>query len=1092
MPFNLFTSNRLENLIELLADSVKRPLSSPFDPETVVVQSRGMQRWISLEIAARQGICANYHFPFPNSFAQEIVSRVLKVDAFTSDIYDPRFLTWTIMKLIPEMISRSAFKQIQNYLREPRGDLKRLQLSERVADLFDQYLLFRPKMVLDWERGKDTNWQAELWRAIVSKNGGRHRADTQVELLKILNSDKLGDVKLPERVSVFGISALPVFHLQLFDALSNYCEVNLYLLNPCREYWGDIKTPKEEQNLVKKVGQFEIDFVATSVQTENQGNSLLASTGKFGRDFFDLIEERFNYNQEEYFVKPEQNVLLGAIQADVLNLRDRVGFDETKIKDEISDRSIQFHSCHNKRREIEVLQNHLLDFFQENQELNPGDILVMAPDIEPYAPYIYASFDLPKNDRKRLPFSVADRSLDQENKIVIGFLAVLNLCHSRFGASEVLNLLELPAIRSKFGISEDRLELIQNWVKESGIRWGRDEADRTKIGMPSISQNTWEFGLERLLLGYAMPGDNKTLFGDILPIDIVEGQETVLLGNFVEFVQRLFGQVKLMSQNHTLQKWRTLFENLLDSLFLADEKSLNQIQVIRRVLAEFSEYETTAGFDEKICLSVAKHYLENKLKQEGFGFGFLTGGITFCSMLPMRSIPAKIICLIGMNNDAYPRGQRPLGFDLMAQNPQKGDRSRRNDDRYLFLETLLSARQKLYISFIGQNIKDNSKIVPSTLVVELQDYIEKNYAHESGEIIENLTIEHKLQAFSPDYFNGSNVDYFSYSHSNCEAAQRAISKKEAGAAEFLVGELPKPDATFREISLDSLVRFFINPAEFFFKVRLGLTFPRDLEISEDKENFELRGLSRYKVADDFLSAFLDKADLETIKTASLHSGVLPLAEVGRHKAEDLALKIEQFNERNNLHIRGGQLADLEVDLEISGFHLTGKLNHIWQNGQMISRYGSMVAKDHLQTWIRHLVLNSLVEGGYPQNSFLTGVEKLQKGNWVGWKFMPVENARTILKTMLELYWQGLHKPLRFFPNTALAYAEVLDNPQKEKKAAFRKALVGWFGSDFGKPGECEDAYFKRLYRLEENSINEEFAELAMRVYKPLLASRGKL
>jgi exodeoxyribonuclease V gamma subunit len=164
-------------------------------------------------------------------------------------------------------------------------------------------------------------------------------------------------------------------------------------------------------------------------------------------------------------------------------------------------------------------------------------------------------------------------------------------------------------------------------------------------------------------------------------------------------------------------------------------------------------------------IEVVKSCLENLLEHVNFGHGFISSGVTFCAMLPMRSIPFKVVCLVGMNMDAFPRESKILGFDLMAKNPRIGDRSRRNDDKYLFLEALISARNKLYISYVGQSIRDNTRISPSVLVSELIDYIKEGFGLSEDEIV----TFHRLQAFSSEYFN-TDSKLFSYSNENFAAS----------------------------------------------------------------------------------------------------------------------------------------------------------------------------------------------------------------------------------------------------------------------------------------------------------------------------------
>ncbi len=435
MPnFKLFTSNRLEILAEALAEVLRRPLSSPLEPEIIVIQSLGMERWLSMELARHHGICANSVFPFPNTFVHQVFKHVLP-DISERSPYDPGVMTWKIMRHLPPLLKRPEFESLRIYLEEG-GDLKQFQLSERIADLFDQYLLFRPDMIFQWERGGGRHWQATIWRDLVKGHEGGHRAALAKDFFERMQKFPTELEGLPERVSVFGISALTPMHLQVLAGISRVTQVNLFLMNPCSEYWGDILSDREIKRTRALEGK-EGEKTDESLHME-KGNSLLASMGTLGRDFFDMLNE---VGCEEYhsFEEPGEKTLLTSLQTDILNLEER-GLNGKKVVSS-KDRSIQIHSCHSPMREIEVLKDQLLHMFEEDPDLKPTDILVMTPDIETYTPYIQAVFDTSHEDAKWIPFSIADRGFRNESEIIEPFLAILDLWQGRFGVSQVLSVL---------------------------------------------------------------------------------------------------------------------------------------------------------------------------------------------------------------------------------------------------------------------------------------------------------------------------------------------------------------------------------------------------------------------------------------------------------------------------------------------------------------------------------------------------------------------------------------------------------------------------------------------------------------------------
>ena len=391
----LFTSNRLEALAEKLAETLSKPLSSPLEPEVIVVQSKGMEKWLSLHLAELHGICANCRFPFPNAFSHEVFKNVIP-DLPEHSPFDPRIMTWRIMKLLPACITRPGFEKLKSYLRGIGESLKRFQLSERIADTFDQYLVFRPQMIFRWEKGLEDHWQAVLWRELILESGKKHRAALGKNFLEVIKAPSTSLKGFPERISVFGISALPRFHMQILAGISRFSQVNLFLMNPCREYWGDILSEWETKKTTVRTSTQDLSIKELHLE---KGNSLLASMGTLGRGFFNLITE-FLYEESGSFKDPGQGTLLSCIQSDILNLHDREQKSEGKKIIEQSDLSIQIHSCHSPMREIEVLHDQILEMFEKDPGLGPEDILVMTPDIETYSPYIHAVFDISTNDQR--------------------------------------------------------------------------------------------------------------------------------------------------------------------------------------------------------------------------------------------------------------------------------------------------------------------------------------------------------------------------------------------------------------------------------------------------------------------------------------------------------------------------------------------------------------------------------------------------------------------------------------------------------------------------------------------------------------------
>lgn len=1120
-------SNRLEYLSDLLAGVLTPPLSSPLEPEIIMVQSKGMARWVSMALARQHGICANCWFPFPNAFFNYLFK---KLDPELPEVspFDPEKMVWRILSGLKECLTLEEFEPLKSYLgteaTRPEWGLKGFQLARRITDTFDQYLMFRPEMILKWDRGHERHWQAVLWRKLMQGETHPHRASLVRTFLSAVNDRTIAPADLPERVTVFGISALPPYHMTILSALSNLIPVHLFVMNPCREFWGDIVSGREQNHTSR--GRTHQGVPAEDLHLE-RGNSLLASMGTLGRDFFDLLEGS-DAQIDEAFVDPlaetsdtdplpadrnseclpgadaprahgaapgqaDAGNLLLTLQSHILNLIDGETIDPKPPMDP-QDTSIQIHSCHSPMREVEVLRDRVLHMFAADRGLQPQDILIMTPDIDTYAPLIEAVFGGPGDETGRMPFSIADQGLTQASDIIDPFFDLLVLPRHRYSAPHVLNILESEAVRRKFGLVDLDMDLIRQWVEETAIRWGIDEQDRENQGFPGFPENSWSAGIKRLLLGYAMPAQEGTLYAGILPYDAVEGGDTLVLGRFVAFIDRLFAHTAGLDMPRPPQGWTGVLNTLLETLFDPDDTMQAEAQSLRETFHHLREMSAVDGrpYEGKITLNGVTAYIRQHLQQGTTDQGFMTAGMTFCRLLPMRSVPRKVICLLGMNSRDYPRETVRIGFDVMAQKPRPGDRSRRNDDRYLFLETLLSARQTLYISYVGQSIQDNSLIPPSVLVSELLDYVEGAFRAPEGEITairprDRMVTVHRLQPFHPDYFR-DNKTLFSYSQDLCEAARHLVAPSKPDAPFITIGLSP-PEAEFKEITVNDLCAFFAHPAKYLLRKRLHIQLKEETALPEVGEPFELSGLENYHMAQDLLAKRLSGHDLHPLFAVRKAAGRLPHGEVGRHTYETLCRQIEAFSQKTQPYLTQ-PLAPLDINLEMDGFRVTGRLHSLYTDHRFAYRYALVKVRDRLTLWIQHLILNAVSNTGYPQTSILAGLTKQKKDRvWAAWRYHPMgsEESAAHLKTLLTHYRAGLTRPLHFFPESAYAYVWALRKKGKSRQEALDHARGSWQGRAFSR-GERQDPYYRYSFR-DTDPLDEQFEKIACEILGPLVADQ---
>jgi exodeoxyribonuclease V gamma subunit len=1058
MPLNIHTANRMEILVDALAGTVAAP-GDPFSPEIIVVQSKGMQRWIAMELAKRFGVWANCRYPFPNTFVGDLFSTVLG-DIPDGSPFNPYVLAWRIMETLPGLLDDPAFAVLQGYLAGSRHELKLYQLACRIADTFDQYTLFRGALLDEWEAGGEGHWQALLWRSLVAGAGSGHRWNSRKRFLGELDGWVRNRGKLPARVAVFGISWLPKFHLDVLAAVSRYTDVNLFVMSPCREYWADILPSRSRARLPQ---------AEQSLSTE--GNPLLASLGRLGREFSDILMEyeAIGGAEGDLYREVAGNTILAVLQNDILDLRGGEGGAVERLSVTPGDRSVTVHSCHGPMREVEVLHDSLLAMFEEMDGLAPRDILVMTPDIETYAPYVSAVFEGNPEQAVRIPFSIADRNLRGEGCIARPLLDILRLPGRRFPVTGVMEILSAAPVHARFGLDADDLDLVRSWLEETRVRWGLDEGERQREGFPPYRENSWRAGLDRLLLGYAVP-ECAGLFQAILPYDDMEGDVAETLGRFALFVERLHALVEQLDAHRSLQEWGAMCRRILEEFFATGDDEADERAVITGLLEGLEAIPAQSGFTGTADLSVFRSWLAEGMDKQQRGLGFLSGGVTFCAMLPMRSIPFRVIALLGMNDGAFPRQERPLGFDLIARERKPGDRSLRDEDRYLFLEALLSARERLHISFTGQSVSDNSPLPPSVLVDEVLDYLGTRFTDGSEKFPSTVVTRHRLQPFSPSYFTGES-GLFSYSEENYRAVRRRMEGTRP-VPPFVSTPLPEPAEEMREVSLGALIAFFDNPARYLLRNRLGIFLDEQSPPLDDREPFELNSLDAFFARREVLELLLSGKDLKECREIVTARGILPPARQGAMLFDGLAAEAVELAGRIR-ELTGGRIPrePLQVDTEIDGFRISGRLSGIWPERMIRYRCGKCSGRDRIRLWIEHLFLSSLASERRPGESILVTLDTQAR-------FEPVPDVEPILRTLLGYYREGLTRPLRFFPRASFAYAG---------KRNLNSARTVWSGDRFPENG---DPYYALCFG-ETDPLDGEFEELAIAILEPMLAHQGK-
>ncbi len=790
-----------------------------------------------------------------------------------------------------------------------------------------------------------------------------------------------------------------------------------------------------------------------------------------------------DYEPQEFdaFSDAPSETLLGRIQGDILDLVNPKPDDAAPIGP--SDTSVQIHSCHSPMREIEVLKDNLLALFDEDPGLRPEDIVVMSPEIEKYMPFIQSVFDVPKSSRAYIPFSIVDRSLKTSSALADVILAILDLSLSRFEASKVLSLLESEPLRKRFGFREPDLELIRRWVWESGIRWGLDAGWKLTRGLPDFRENTWDFGLDRLLLGYAMTSDGRLGFGSILPYDDIEGDSSQILGSFLTFITNLFTRIRTMQEPHSLKRWSEELMGLLDEFFDIDESAVPQARAIRSIFTHISQIRTNARFDGDVSLEVIRAYLKQTFGAIEEGKNFLFGGITFCAMLPMRSIPFKVVCVLGMNHNDFPRQQRAKGFDLIAHMPRKGDCHLRNKDLYLFLEALLSARKVFYVSYIGQNMQDNSPIPPCVPVSTLLDYLESGYRTEDGRPVrEAMVRRHCLQAFNPRYFAGYD-GLFSYSAENAEAAARLISP-EKQERKFISGRLTEPGDEWKTIDIAMLCEFFRNPSKFILKRRLAMALPGSFLGPDDLEPVDLTELDLYQLRRDHITHLLEGIDCDSSFELIRMGGYLPHGTPGDIVFSRIRQESDSFVRTVRNCISNAEPVTRLIDLQLKPFTVTGSLRTYGRDKIILCRPANVKAAYLFTAWIHHLVLCALSKSPECRSYYISRDETVE--------FTAVKNSLDMLETILSHFWEGMARPLPFFPETSWKYATMSSGKTGSvpKEENLQKARLVWEGDQYSR-NESEDFSYRICFQGRD-PLDAEFEQISLSLFGPLIEHRKSI
>lgn len=1157
-------SNRPEILRDLVAAHLNSYPLAPLENEQILIQSNGIGRWLQLALARDPaegglGISASTDFQLPARFFWDSYRTVLGDDALPENApFDAGRLRWRIYGLLLRLSQQQIYQPLADFLGRDNNPRRPFQLAVAIADLFEQYQFYRADWLLAWEQGQDVlftahgesqpvperqRWQPALWREILKIiPAGQRQASRahlhQAFIQKLRAAEQAGKPipGLPRRVVVFGISSLSMQLIEGLEALATQAEVLVCVHNPCQHYWTDIV--QDRDMLRSQPGtRFKLrrgwPDKLTDENFHQHANPLLAAWGRQGRDFIALLDEndqpqRYRHWFEridvfENHADSPEAPLLHRLQQGILDLEPLPRSRAERQLVQPGDDSISFHVAHSRQREVEILHDQLLDAMRTDPLLQPRDIIVMVPDIDAYAPHIEAVFgtlgsrhDEGKRDARYIPYSIGDRRQRFTSGCLRAFETLLDLPDARLTAPEVVDLLQVSAVRARFELAEDDIERIARWLEAAGIRWGLHGQHRARFELDeSYQANSWLFGLNRMLLAYAS-GDGEA-FAGIQPYEEIAAGDAELVGRLAVLVEKLDLHWRALAEAATAGEWIARLRALVDD-FLLPQDSQDELACYRieQAIEGLESVLVDVRLTEALPQMVIRDCLIEALDADSVSHRFLAGTVNFSTLMPMRAIPFKRVCLLGMNEGDYPRTRRPVDFDLMSEFYRPGDRSRREDDRYLFLEALLSARENLHLSWVGRSIRNNAELPPSVLVGQLRDQIAAGWRlagaadgpddPDPGQVlVDHLSTEYPLQPFSRDYFR-PDARCFTY------AREWRMAHESLDVDWQVVQSLP-PWQPQEPITPNLLGRFLASPVAHFLSARLQIDLRHyDARLS-DEEPFSLDHLQKWHLRNQLLDALLGcdqpehwpalmTAEGERIRLA----GQLPPGRVGQMLLQEQvgeALKAGVFYHQLladwpesceplpltlNFELPGYQPVRLEDWLPRTRRRDDGRLALILPSaGNILEKNGKPRWPKLVTSWPLHL---AGCASGLQLDTFLVAAHGVVRLGAI-----EPGQASGMLEELVASWLEGLGRPLPVACESA--FALLMARPDSIEgddwqPGALKKARQK-YETGFNFDGEVDkDPALKRLYPdfddLLAGDAGDDFTHWAQRIYAPLVDS----
>jgi exodeoxyribonuclease V gamma subunit len=1004
------------------------------------------------------GVCANVVFPWPSTLLDEAVQSASAEHAEAVEPWAPQRSMWQLLEVIDASILAEPWcRPLAQYLGTDGQDKgRRLAVASRLAYLFDEYGQSRPELVRGWAGGQDERgdgtaleddlrWQAELWRRLRDRLGTPSPAELLAGACERLREEPACS-SLPERISVFGASRLSPARLTVLAALGEHRDVHLWLHHASPALWEKVRGSKGALRRHDDVTRRQLT------------NPLLTS---LSRDVLELQQLITRCAPEATDVLhpsgPLPDTLLGRLKQDLAE--DRVQSQPPPM--DSADRSVQVHACHGRTRQVEVLREVILGLLADDPSLEPRDVLVMCPDIEAFAPIVAATFSLGAQESAphpaaRLRVRLADRALRQTNALLATLSQLLELGTARLSASQVLDLAGTPAVRQRFGFDDDEVERLRDWTVGAGVRWGLDREHRRTWQLGEVEQGTWRAGLDRLLLGTAMEGAFES-FGDVVPLDDVDSSDIDLAGRFAEMVDRLAAAQLLMSGKNTAMEWMTGLEDAVLALAAAAPEAAWQEMQLRSELTDVAE--AAAGSQAELGLADVRALLEGALAGRPTRASFRTGTLTVCTLVPMRSVPHRVVCLLGLDDGVFPRQSIHDGDDVLARDPWVGERDPRSEDRQLLLDAICAAEDQLVITYSGADERTGAPMPPAVPLGELLDAFDRTATAGDGRVRDVVTTHHPLQPFDPRNFTAGALHTagpFSFDPLGFAGALAATGPR-SELAPFLAASLPP--TTTDDVGLAELHRLLEHPARGFLRQRLQVAETRGEDEPADALSVQLDSLELWAVGERVLTERLAGLDADACMTLERQRGSLPPGPLGAACLQEVGHEVDKLIAASALE-REQDPESYDVDIALSGgSRLIGTVGGVRAGVLLSLTYSKLAAKHQLQAWI-DLVALTVARPDHQWRALAVGrgSKKGPQRSLLG--PLPAGEATAALEELVALYRAGLRSPLPLPVKTGGEYALCRGHGisvQVAQKSAGKK----WQGGMF--PGEQGDAEHVLIY-----------------------------